>query len=302
MKTFTTALKTKIQSLIKRRLKRVGICSSPECGQHPTIRQKLWRPTPTVLLHGLAFCFPECLERELRRRLQSVSSAPRREAMNSCRVPLGLLMLSRGDLTSQQLQQALQVQKKTGTGKIGEWLQQLGYARDVTVAAALASQWSCPVIKTVPTGVGSCTIPFYLLKHFGMAPVHFSSDGRKLHMAFADKIEHRALFAIEQMMKCKTEACLTTRSEIEAALVRMEDQNAGREKLFEGISDPEERTQIISSYISTLHATEVRIASCGELLWARVACEQLCENLLFSRSAGRILQFVSKKLPETISN
>jgi hypothetical protein len=135
-----------------------------------------------------------------------------------------------------------------------------------------------------------------------MAPVHFSSDGRKLHMAFADKIEHRALFAIEQMMKCKTEACLTTRSEIEAALVRMEDQNAGREKLFEGISDPEERTRIISSYISTLHATEVRIASCGELLWARVACEQLCENLLFSRSAGRILQFVSKKLPETISN
>jgi hypothetical protein len=211
-------------------------------------------------------------------------------------------MLSRGELTSQQLQQALEGQRKTGTGRIGEWLQQLGYARDVTVAAALASQWSCPVIKTVPAAVGSCTIPFYLLKHFAMAPVHFSSDRLMLHMAFADKIEHRALFAIEQMMKCKTEACLTTRTEIDAALVRMEEQNAGREKLFQGISDPEERTRIISSYISTLHATEVRVASCGELLWARLTGDQVCENLLFSRSAGRILQFVSKKLPETISN
>jgi hypothetical protein len=119
-----------------------------------------------------------------------------------------------------------------------------------------------------------------------------------LHMAFADKIDHRALFAIEQMMKCKTEACLTTRAEIDGALVRMEEQNSGSEKLFEGISDPGERTRIISSYISTLHATEVRVASCGELLWARIMSNELCENLLFSRIAGRVLQFVSKKLPE----
>jgi hypothetical protein len=211
-------------------------------------------------------------------------------------------MLSRGELTSDQLQQALEMQKKTGTGRIGEWLQQLGYARDVTVAAALASQWSCPVVKTVPTGVGSCSIPFYLLKNFAMAPVHLSSDRQMLHIAFADKIEHRALFAIEQMMRCKTEACLTTRAEIEAALLRIEEQNAGCEKLFEGITDLEERTRIISSYISTLHATEVRIASCGEMLWARLTGDQLPENLLFSRTPGRVLQFVSKRLPETISS
>jgi hypothetical protein len=222
--------------------------------------------------------------------------------VNSCRVPLGLMMLSRGELTSGQLQQALELQKKTGTGRIGEWLQQLGYARDVTVAAALASQWSCPVVKCVPSGVGSCTIPFYLLKNFGMAPVHFSSDRRILHMAFADKIEHRALFAIEQMIDCKTEACLTTRGEIDAALLHMEEQNSGSEKLFEGISDPEERTRIISSYISTMRATEIRVASCGELLWARITGNELCENLLFSRIAGRVLQFVSKKLPEPSSS
>jgi hypothetical protein len=297
MKIFTTALKTKFQSLFKHRVKRLRGCSSPDCGHDPSIRQRLWRATPSVQLHGSPFCFPECLEGELRRRLQH-TSVTRREQANSCRVPLGLLMLSRGELTTEQLQQALEVQKKTGTGRIGEWLQQLGYARDVTVAAALASQWSCPVVRTVPAGVGTCTIPFYLLKNFGMAPVHFSSDRLMLHMAFADKIDHRALFAIEQMMKCKTEACLTTRAEIDGALVRMEEQNSGSEKLFEGISDPGERTRIISSYISTLHATEVRVASCGELLWARIMSNELCENLLFSRIAGRVLQFVSKKLPE----
>lgn len=302
MKTIATPLKATFQWLFKRRIKPSRSCSSHDCGHDPTIRQKLWRPTPSVQLHGSAFCFPECLERELLRRMQHSSTASRRDQMSSCRIPLGLLMLSRGELTSGQLQEALELQKKTGSGRIGEWLQQLGYARDVTVAAALASQWSCPVIKTVPAGVGSCSIPFYLLKNFNMAPVHFSNDRRVLHMAFADKIEHRALFAIEQMMKCKTQACLTTRVEIDAALVRMEEQNASCEKLFEGISDAEERTRIISSYISTLRATEVRVAACGELLWARLTGNELCENLLFSRIAGKVLEFVSKKLPETISS
>jgi len=300
MKMFTVVLRKQFQELFKRRAKRLRTCSSPDCGYDPSIRQRLWRLTPNVQLHGSAFCFPDCLERELLRRLQHASTAPRREQVNSCRVPLGLLMLSRGELTSEQLHQALELQKKNGTGRIGEWLQQLGHARDVSVAAALASQWSCPVVKTVPAGVGSCTIPFYLLKNFGMAPVHFSNDRRMLHIAFADKIEHRALFAIEQMMDCKTEACLTTRSEIDTALVRMEEQKSHAEKFFEGTSDPEESTRIISSYISTLRVTEIRVASCGELLWARLFGAQLCENLLFSRAAGRVLQFVSKKIPETI--
>jgi hypothetical protein len=300
MKMFTPALRKQLQSLFKRSAKRLRACSSPDCEHDPTIR-RLWRPIPNVRLHGSAFCFPECLERELLRRLQRTPTGSRREQVNSCRVPLGLLMLSRGELTSEQLQQALELQKKSGSGRIGEWLQKLGHARDVTVAAALASQWSCPVVKTIPAGVGRCSIPFNLLKKFYMAPVHFSYDRRVLHMAFAEKIEYRALFAIEQMMDCKTEACLTTRAEIDAALVRMEEQ-ISREKFFEGTSDPDETTRIICSYISSLYASEIRIAPCGELLWARITSDESCENLLFSCVRGKLLEFTSKKLPETISS
>jgi hypothetical protein len=301
MKVFTPAVRTEFQRLFKRGVKRLRTCSSPDCGHDPIIR-RLWRVRPNVRLHGSAFCFPDCLEPELLRHLQHTFTAPRREQVNSCRVPLGLLMLSRGELTSEQLQQALELQRKNGRGKIGKWLQQLGHTCDVSVAAALASQWSCPVVKTVPAGVGRCTIPFYLLKNFCMAPVHFSNDRRVLHMAFAEKIEHRALLAIEQMMDCKAEACLTTRSEIDAALLRIEEQKSRAEKFFEGTSDPEETTRIISSYISILNATEIRVASCGEMLWARLMGDELCEDLLFSRIPGKILQFVSKKSPETISS
>jgi hypothetical protein len=298
MKMFTPMLSKQFRWLFESRIKRSRSCSSPECRHDPTI----WRLTPSVRLHGSAFCFPECLERELLRRLQHTSTASRREQLNSCRVPLGLLMISRGELTSEQLHEALALQRKNGTGRIGEWLQQLGHACDVSVAAALASQWSCPVLKNIPVGVGTCTIPFHLLKTFCMAPVHFSNNRRILHMAFADKIEYRALLVIEQMMDCKTEACLTTRSEIQAALVRMEEHGSHEEKVFERTCDPEETTRIISSYVSTLNAPEIRVASCGELLWARLTGAELSENLLFSRITGKVLQFASKKLPETISS
>src|SRR5439155_23860506 len=184
VKMFTTRLRTHLQKLFKRHVKPSRACSSPDCGYDQSIRQRLWRLAPSVRLHGSPFCFPECLEAELLRRLQHTPAAQHRELVNSCRVPLGLLMLSRGELTNEQLQRALHLQKKNGTGRIGEWLQQLGHACDASVAAALASQWSCPVVKTIPAGVGNCTIPFYLLKHFCMAPVHFSNDRRMLHMAF----------------------------------------------------------------------------------------------------------------------
>jgi hypothetical protein len=147
------------------------------------------------------------------------------------------------------------------------------------------------VIKTIPLGVGGCTIPFHLLRKFHMVPVHFSNDHRVLHMAFAEKIEYRALFAIEQVLGCKTEACLATREQVEAALDYTEAQTSRGETLFEDITGPEQMRRIISSYISTMHASEIRVTSCGKLFWIRIFGRDLSADLLFSRTAERDSSF-----------
>jgi hypothetical protein len=251
-----------------------------------------------VLLHGLAFCFPECLERELLPRLKHIQS-PDQMPLNSRRLPLGLLMISRGELTAEQLRQALELQKRKRTERIGDCLLQLGYARKQTISAALARQWSCPVIKTIPLGVGGCTIPFHLLRKFHMVPVHFSNDHRVLHLAFAERIEYRALFAIEQVLGCKTEACLATREQVEAALDYTEAQTSRGETLFEDITGPEQMTRIVSSYISMMHATEIRVTSCGNLFWIRIFGRDLSADLLFSRTAERDSSFTEEISPDS---
>ena len=283
--------------LVKRRT-RPASCSSTGCARDTNIWQRFFDKKLMVLMHGCSFCFPECAERELLRRLKRAPTVSDQRPVNSRRVPLGLLILSRGEVTAEQLRHALELQRRNGTGRIGDWLQQLGYAQGQSVASALASQWSCPSIKTIPAEADACTIPFYLMRKFRMAPVHFSSDRRMLHIAFAERIEYQVLFAIEQVLNCKTEACFATFGEVKAALDRIEEKTPRGEHLFENVSGPEEITRIISGYAAAMHATEIRLACFAELFWARIEGNGLSADLLFLRTGEKSCQFTTERMLE----
>ena len=62
------------------------------------------------------------------------------------RVPLGLVLLAQGWITHPQLQAALEAQKQTGQGRIGDWLVQSCGLAEERVTRGLGVQWSCPVL------------------------------------------------------------------------------------------------------------------------------------------------------------
>jgi hypothetical protein len=190
-------------------------------------------------------------------------------------------MLARGGCTDSQLRHALEDQRLHAGRRIGECLQQLGYARETQVTAALAMQWCCPVITMLPQQLPECGVPRSLLRRFQMLPVHFSEISRTLHLAFAGPVEYPALVAVEQMLDCKTEACLTTASALQSGLEHMEINPASSEKEFVGARGPEEMTRIVSSYTARLSADRVRAVTCGELAWVRLEGGESFMNLLF---------------------
>jgi len=257
-------------------------CDSSECtGNHPR-----WKRTTSntgrVRLHGSSFCLIECFEREIRRTLEQTQHADSFWPTKPRRIPLGLIMLSRGELSNHQLQRALEAQACAGRGRIGEWVRNLGFAEEAQIAAALAKQWACPLMRTLPARPANDSVPLQLLQSFRMVPVHFSKVNRILHVAFAGDIEYRVLFSIERMLACKTEPCLTTKAQIEAALARVQARNPSEEKLFENC-DTEEMVRILSNYSARLCAAEVRTAHCGEFFWARILSGANSIDLLFSR-------------------
>jgi hypothetical protein len=155
------------------------------------------------------------------------------------------------------------------------------------VIAAVATQWCCPVLKALPQQIVECGVPMSFLKKFQMWPVQFSAASRTLHLAFAGGVEYPALLAIEKMLDCKTEACLTTPSGLQAAFERVDKQIACVEKEFEGTRGAKEMTRITVSYAGRLGADDVRIAACGEIVWVKIDGSKEVMNLVFNAMIAR---------------
>lgn len=228
------------------------------------------------------YCAPQCFENAARQRFaeiyrNGVSAHPVQH-----RIPLGLLMLSRGQLTNHQLRSALEAQHSNGRHRLGEWLEKLGFATEEQVTAALGLQWACPVLAPNAT-LADCAgmLPYRLLESSRMFPVQFVKATRTLYMAFSDGIDYPALCALEQMLECRTEACLISRSSMDRALEQMGHQRRPGDLLFEGWRDAAEMARITCSYALKLGTARVRVVGCGRHIWVRLEDEDNVTHLLF---------------------
>lgn len=276
-----------------------GKCASEECDRKPGIWRGIRDREARVRLRGNPFCLRGCFEREMRRILNEIATLTANSGSKSRRIPLGLLMLSRGRLSNPELQRALNAQRDAGAGLFGEWLQKLGFANEYEVAAALSAQWSCPLMMTMKSLQSTVSVlPVALLRTLRVMPVHYSKTRRILHIAFASEIDYPALVSIERMLDCKTEPCITTEKEMNSALDRLEDKKHAGERLFENCRAAEEIAGIVSNYANRLEAAEVRAVRCRKLIWARIAGRRELADLLFAERSFSDIPLLPEKNAE----
>jgi hypothetical protein len=200
------------------------------------------------------------------------------------RIPLGLLMLSKGQLTNGQLRTGLDMQREHG-GRIGQTLQRMGFVTEQQVTAALASQWACPVLSPVATTGSNCErkVPSRLLLRFQMLPVHFAPATRILHVAFSEGVEYTVLHGIERMLDCRTAVCLVAQSTMDLAMERFSHQHRSNDLLFEGWRDSDEMGRITCGFVLKLGIQQLRTVTCADYIWARLEGRSEITNLLFRR-------------------
>jgi Type II secretion system (T2SS), protein E, N-terminal domain len=207
-------------------------------------------------------------------------------------------MLARGELNHEQLRKALEEQKQHGCGRIGEWIQRLGYAQEPQITAALGVQWSCPVLPALPASIADCAIPVELLRRFKMVPIHYSRRMSVMHMAFASCIDYRALLAIEQMLECKAQPCLASASAVQSYLARLDEEGNRGNLSFGDVGGPDQMIRIISSYAVKLVAEAVRLVGCAEYVWVKIEGTKEAVNLIFEHpSAEAALDYRIAKVP-----
>lgn len=259
-------------------------CAGSDC----PLRGKLW-PAWLNLRSGIEFegrwyCGVFCLQPVLEMRVAGLFGGLLPERVKPYRHALGALLIGRGVISRDNLQEALRLQRLAGTRKIGDWLREMRAITEEQLVSALGQQWGCPVFPLEhQPAQRACLdlVPVHLLEFAHAVPAHLSPDGGTLHMAFADHLDHSLLYAVGVMLGCQTFACVAAESAVAMVLVDLRRGSDGNQVCFESFRDPREVTRTICSYAGELQASRVTMARVAGHLWIRFRRIRSSRDLLF---------------------
>ncbi len=247
-------------------------CSNPNCS---TGWLHLWRSRSAPIFEGGWSCSASCtaarleaaIRRELEGRLGEAST-------HRHRIPLGLVMLEQGWITSEQLRQALETQREAGQGKLGGWLVHQYGVSEQLVTRALSLQWSCPVLPLEyhdPEAM-AVVMPRLFVEAFGALPIRVAG-GQILYLGFEERLDPVVTLAVERMLGLRVESGLVRASRFYEAHERMLSSTYPQILLVETFSESP-LTRVLVKAVERAKPVEARLVRVHDCLWLRMWLER----------------------------
>jgi hypothetical protein len=243
-------------------------CGNAECSSGWL---HLWRSRSGPIFEGCWSCSAACttarIEAAVRRELEGRSA---NVVQHRHRVPLGLVMLEQGWINSDQLREALDAQKASGHGRLGDWLiHQVGVSEQL-VTRALSLQWSCPVLSFDFHGpeVLSPVLPRLFVDAFGALPLRVAA-GRILYLGFEDRLDPVVALAIERMGALRVEMGLVASTQFRLAHKRMLNTSFPKTELVEASSELVV-ARVLTKIVERVKPLESRLVRLHDCLWLRM--------------------------------
>lgn len=131
---------------------------------------------------------------------------------------LGELLLERGVISREQIQETLAHQKQHG-GLFGEILVELNYASEEDIAQALTAQYGFPYLPlsnyTVDPQVLN-TVPKNICEQYLLLPI--DQIGKNLTLAMANPLNSNAIEEVEMASGCAVQVFVSTTADVKAAI------------------------------------------------------------------------------------
>lgn len=253
--------------------KKLSASLFPECGNLgcDSGRLHLWRNRAVPVFEGRWACSEECTQAmvtaALNRELSGAQSTP---VQHRHRLPLGLLLLSQGQITQEQLKSALEAQRKAGHGKLGSWLMKLHGIKEQVITRALGIQWGCPVfaVGDHQSETIAPILPRLFIEAFGILPVRVAA-GQILYVGFEDRVDPCLTLSLERMTKLRVEAGLLRGSEFEKIYNRMLHAAYPKVRLIE-VADLMALRGVLSRMIEAEKPMQSRIVRVHDCIWLRM--------------------------------
>ena len=131
---------------------------------------------------------------------------------------IGEVLIERGVITRDQLDQALAKQKEIG-GMIGQVLIQLGYVNETEIALALTAQYGFPYLPLDSYEIDKNlmeTVPVNVARQHCLIPI--DRIGNALTLAMADPTNMKAIEEVEKLTRCVVQSFVSTPSDIRRAI------------------------------------------------------------------------------------
>lgn len=243
-------------------------CANPNCSSGWL---HLWRSRNAPVFEGGWSCSAACTAAQValavRRELAGRGSM---QESHRHRIPLGLLMLEQGWISSGQLRQALDAQKTAGGGRLGYWLVRQQRVSEQLVTRALGLQWSCPVLPLEFHDAEALAVlmPRLFVDAFGALPLRVAA-GKLLYLGFEDRLDPVVALAVERMSGLRVESGLVQESLFGPAHSRMLSAKFSPVELIEAVSEPA-AVQALSKSIERLRPLQSRLVRVHECLWLRM--------------------------------
>jgi hypothetical protein len=243
-------------------------CANPGCGSGWL---HLWRSRQAPIFEGGWSCSAACTA-------ALVASAVRREMdgrgftaeSHQHRIPLGLMMLEQGWITSSQLRRAMEAQRLAKSGRLGQWLVRQQGVSEQLVTRALGLQWSCPVLPLEfhDAEALAVLVPRLFVDAFGALPLRMAA-GQILYMGFEDRLDPILALAVERMSGLRVESGLVQESLFGPAHTRMLSAKYPAVELMEAVSE-QVLARALSKSIEHARPVESRLVRVHDCLWLRM--------------------------------
>lgn len=112
--------------------------------------------------------------------------------------------------------------------------------------------------------------PLPILEAFQMLPLNYVAPTNTLYLAFGERVDHAALYAIEKILDCRTQPCVAGRKSIARQLDSMRQMPRPGDVEFGPMNDLAEMARIASSYTARLAPEAVRLSRIGRFIWLRL--------------------------------
>jgi hypothetical protein len=231
----------------------------------------LFRKQSIPVFEGGWTCSPRCTEALLRAALhRELNGRQPAHETHHHRIPLGLLMMEQGWITSKQLRDALDAQKSAGAGRLGDWLVQQHATDEATVTRALGLQWSCPVLSAQLADPAALTslIPRLFLDAFGVLPLRVAAD-KLLYLGFEQSPDPVLAFAVGRMMGLRVESAIVPSSLFHKAQRSMLGEEFPTVQLAEAVSEAA-AARLLARSIERHQPANARLVRVHDCLWLRM--------------------------------